>query len=1051
MHDLRFMDAGPKAFGCTSGISLAPASFARGTGFTLIRLITIIILCSVPFIAFKAQAISSYISDTGTVKANSSGQDITAFITGMEGMWRRERIGSARRLTGFPATGLTGMNLFQIPGRSSIARDRESFRFQNRLLIVIGVPFLLIQAMVIVLLAMSIVRRRRAEVSLRNQLDLFDNVMNNIQHFIFWKDENLIYRGCSESFARVAGLKREEIVGKSDYDLSWTREQSEGYRNCDREVLKAGVAMIGIEETQKVADGSDIHVMTSKVPMYHSDGTLMGVMGSYIDITSLKQAQERLQESETRFQMLFREAPISYQSLDKDGCLLDVNRQWLEMMGYRREEVIGHWFGEYMPAENISLFEQGFHHFKETGEVHGVEFELVRKNGEMIRVLLDGRIRRDSQGNGLMTHCTLYDVTERHRADRSLRESESRFRSLVEDIPDIAVQGFDLERRVIFWNRASEKVFGYSREEAAGQRLEDLILPEEGKDSFIEAVGQWVERGIPMSAAEATLCHKDGSEKTVYSNHIMYQTSKGEKEIYSLVVDLSERRQAQDELKRLATAIEQASEMVVITGVDGTIQYTNPAFERITGYTRGEALGGNPRMLKSGRHTREFYENLWMTIRSGVVWSGRIHNKRKDETMYEEEVTISPVRGQSGEIVNFVAVMRDVTHEASLENQLRHSQKMQAIGQLAGGIAHDFNNILSGIIGYTDLVIHELPRETRVQEHLAQVMKAGRRATDLVKQILMVSRQTDQTMKPLNLQLLVKEALKLMRGTLPATIDIQTHFDMDCPPVMADPSQIHQVIINLCTNAYHAMRENGGRLDVRLVVKELDRTTTVGSVDLPGGRYAQLLVRDDGHGMDTATLARIFEPYFTTKGLGEGTGLGLATVHGIVRSHKGAIAVGSQVGVGSSFEVLIPLCNQSPQSTQSIRQLESAVEGHERVMLIDDEETIVDLGKMALERLGYHVTANVSSVEALEIFRLNPDGYDLVVTDLAMPHLTGIDLSAVLMKIRPSIPIFLCTGFSEVINEVMAKEMGIREFVMKPIIPRELAGAIRRVLDGKSQ
>lgn len=509
-----------------------------------------------------------------------------------------------------------------------------------------------------------------------------------------------------------------------------------------------------------------------------------------------------------------------------------------------------------------------------------------------------------------------------------------------------------------------------------------------------------------------------------------------------------ERTQAEEAHARLATAIDQAAEAIVITDPGGTIQYVNPAFESITGYSAEEAVGQNPRILKSGKHSDAFYRAMWDTLQRGEVWAGHLVNKRNDGSLFEEQATISPIRNAAGKTTNYVAVKRDVTHEVELETQLRQAQKMEAIGSLAGGIAHDFNNILNAVLGYADLAMQDVPEGSLVHQNLEQVTRAGRRAADLVDQILTFSRQTEQARKPIRIQNVIEETLKLLRGTLPSTIKVRQTIDSGCGPVWADSSQIQQVVMNLCTNAYHAMREMGGVLEVTLDEIDVDAGLAKEEPDLKQARYVRFAVSDTGHGISPSTMQRIFEPYFTTKDVGVGTGLGLATVHGIVRSHKGAVTVESEPGKGTTFTVFLPLSVQEADALEVEEEPEpTTLTGDECILHVDDEEPIARLVETTLGRLGYTVVSRTSSVEALAAFRAEPMRFDVVVTDQTMPNLTGVELAKEMMRIRPDIPIVLCTGFSELVDEKQAKAIGIQAYVKKPIIGHELAMAIRRVLD----
>lgn len=383
---------------------------------------------------------------------------------------------------------------------------------------------------------------------------------------------------------------------------------------------------------------------------------------------------------------------------------------------------------------------------------------------------------------------------------------------------------------------------------------------------------------------------------------------------------------------------------------------------------------------------------------------------------------------------------------AQSERQLQQVMKLQAIGTLAGGIAHDFNNILFPIVGYTELTMDDIPKDSQARQNLEEILKATNRAKELVQQILTFSRQGGQERKPLQVKFLIKEALKLLRATIPSTIAIECRVDEKCGPIMGDPTQIHQVIMNLCTNAYHAMQESGGTLEVALKEVDISFENSLERVGMKVGRHLELMVKDAGHGMGPEVLERIFEPYYTTKELGKGTGLGLSVIHGIVKNHGGDISVSSQPGKGTTFSVYLPVIDNIDVETEPVKAA-AAIHGNERILLVDDEKQIIDIEQQILERLGYKVTPKTDSAEALEEFAALPEKFDLVLTDMTMPKMTGDQLARKLMEIKPDIPVILCTGFNETITEEKALAMGIDKFIMKPIVKDELAKTIRNVLD----
>jgi nitrogen-specific signal transduction histidine kinase/ActR/RegA family two-component response regulator len=395
--------------------------------------------------------------------------------------------------------------------------------------------------------------------------------------------------------------------------------------------------------------------------------------------------------------------------------------------------------------------------------------------------------------------------------------------------------------------------------------------------------------------------------------------------------------------------------------------------------------------------------------------------------------------------VSFVSVNRDVTQEKVLEAQLQQAHRMQSIGTLAGGIAHDFNNILSAIIGYTELTVDYLEKGSLPYDNLLEVLEAGNRAKDLINQILTFSRQSDQDLKPLQLKLIVNDALKLIRATLPSSIAIRTNLKSDAA-IFGDQIKIHQILMNLCTNASHAMQEKGGVMSVSLSEVEIDTGFIVKHFDIKPGSYLKLSVSDTGHGMPPSLMEHIFDPFFTTKEKGQGTGMGLSVVHGIVKSHNGTIHAYSEPGEGSTFNVYLPVIER--QLEQKIRAEKPIPTGTEHILFVDDEESLINMGKQLLISLGYTVTSRINSLEALELFKSRPNAFDLVITDLTMPNMAGDELASKIMAVRPDIPVILCTGFSTRITEEKAKSMGIKAFIMKPLIKKDIAETLRKALDG---
>jgi PAS domain S-box-containing protein len=626
-------------------------------------------------------------------------------------------------------------------------------------------------------------------------------------------------------------------------------------------------------------------------------------------------------------------------------------------------------------------------------------------------------------------------------AEEALRESEGKFRDLAEK----SMVGIYLIQDGLFRYANSEfaDICGYRIEEMIDVfGPKDVIFPED-LPLVEENIGKRISGELESLRYEFRILTGGAQVRygEVYSSRTLYR---GKPAIIGTLLDITDRRKAEEELRRLSIAIEQAAEDIVITDPEGVIQYVNPAFEKITGYSRREAIGQNPRIMNSGVHKPAFFAHLWNTIKNGNIWSGRITNRCKDGKLIQEDATISPLLTSSGKLTGYVALKRDVTEAVRLEAHLRQAQKMEAIGTLAGGIAHDFNNILGAIMGYAELTKFKTA-DAKIYPYLEQILKACDRSRDLVQQILTFSRRREQEKKPVAVTPIVKEALKLLRSSLPATVEIRQSYDSRQDTVLADPTQVHQVLMNLCTNAVHAMREREGVLEVRIGQQLITAANPASDPELKEGAYLRLVVGDTGMGIDPAIKDKIFEPFFTTKGSGEGTGLGLSVVYGIVKDHGGIISVESEPGKGTVFTVCLPLILADEELKE--QEIVSLPRGEGRILYVEDEEAIAALGQEMLSSLGYDVTVHFGSRDALEDFRSHPERFDLMITDMTMPNMTGASLATEVLKMRPGFPIILTTGFSERINAGAAKSIGIREFLMKPVSLPDLAWAVKRIMD----
>ncbi|MEN6441132.1 MAG: PAS domain S-box protein [Syntrophobacter sp.] len=642
-------------------------------------------------------------------------------------------------------------------------------------------------------------------------------------------------------------------------------------------------------------------------------------------------------------------------------------------------------------------------------------------------------------------HVLRAEQAARDQTEEVLRKSESRLKIILESIPAGMIVVDRETRSILDVNRAAADIIRAPAEDIVGKVCLRYICPTPEEHCPVSELSPMADH------AECQLFTHDGEPICVLKTVVPIELS-GRAVLLECFLDITERKKSEVALReseeRYRRLFEMESDAILLVDVDtGQIMDANPAAAELYGYSIVEL------MELSALDVSAEPEKTSLALREARIQVPLRYHRRKGGTTFPVEI-----RGRrsdwGGKIVQLFAI-RDISERLQaeeerykLESQLRHSQKMEAIGTLAGGIAHDFNNILAAIVGYTELCIQDAPRGNGMATNLRHVLKASFRARELVKQILSFSRKVgEQERSPVDLVPLLKEAIKLIRASLPTTIQIRQ--DIASTPMMAlaDSTQIHQVLINLCTNAAHAMEDSGGVLEVGIHSFLVDETTAAHYHDLKPGSYIRLSVSDTGCGMDKATMERIFDPYFTTKGVGKGSGLGLAGVHGIVKSHEGAVRVYSEPGKGSVFHVFIPASEGEAQAGSGTS--EEIRRGTERILLVDDEEDIQDLTQKLLERLGYQVLAFTNPVEALEHFRKNPEQFDLIITDYTMPHITGEKLAGQCLSACPTIPVLLCTGFSERMDESKAKELGVQEFLLKPLSLRELGDAVRRAIDSR--
>lgn len=634
---------------------------------------------------------------------------------------------------------------------------------------------------------------------------------------------------------------------------------------------------------------------------------------------------------------------------------------------------------------------------------------------------------------------------ERKRAEQELSRSEERYRDLVENAQDI-IYSHDLKGNYLSSNKASEEITGYTLEESLRLNLAQAVAPE-----YVEKAREMLGRklaGENVTAYELELIAKDGHHVPVEVNTRLVLENGVPIGVTGVARDITARKQAEAELRRLAAAVEETADSIVITDKDGNIQYVNPAFERVTGYTKEEVLNQNPRLLKSGKTDEAVFRELWETITRGDVWTGHLINRRKNGTFFEERVTISAIYSESREIINYVAVKQDISDLMLLEDQLRQSQKMEAIGQLAGGVAHDFNNLLTAINGYSSLALQRMKGDSVIKGYLEEIKKAGDRAANLTRQLLAFGRK--QMLQPvaLNLNDVVGDMNKMLRRLIGEDIQLTAKFDPALRKTKADPGQIEQVLVNLVVNARDAM-PTGGHLTIETANFEIDSEYALRHVGVHPGRYVALKVSDTGTGMDEETKARIFEPFFTTKEKGKGTGLGLSTVYGIVKQSGGNIWVYSEPGRGTSFKVYLPQTEDATETYERTTIETAPSGGSETILVVEDEDVVRGLTREILEGAGYKVLEASGGAEALRLCEETDEPIHLLLTDVVMPETSGREVAEQLKLLRPNLSVLFMSGYTDAAIVHHGILDSTVEFIQKPFNPRALVEKVREVLDLK--
>ena len=692
------------------------------------------------------------------------------------------------------------------------------------------------------------------------------------------------------------------------------------------------------------------------------------------------------------------------------------------------------------------------------GFTKSYEKEYIRKDKTVIPIEITLH-RLTFQGHRSPIYWAMVqDITQRKLSEIQM-EKELEFRHTLLQASPAYFSALDVDGKVMMLNDALLMALGYRLEEVIGKHFSTTFTLPEDRPEWDE-VFQKIRRGEQVNDIETRVVTRDGQPLVVAWNGRRVIGLDGRTEsFYGVGIDITERKKAEkiirESEKKYRGFYESAPVGIFRSTLSGIMLDANPYMVRMLNYDSAEELLttvnevglGNSLYVKRETRPRMLNEILnrsdWYSYETDLLRKDgchitcsvkiRVHDLTVDDAILE------------GFIEDVTERRKAEREKRKLEDLLVQSQKMESIGTLAGGIAHDLNNILSPIIAFTELAKMNVTAGDQADRHLEEVLRAGLRARELVKHILTFSRQSDIEKKAIQLSPLVKEAVKFLRASLPATIELNLDNDIPDSLVWADPSQIHQVVMNLCTNSAQAMKETGGTIHIQMTEVTIGDDDLLPYLELKHGPYIKMIFADTGPGIPKDIINRIFDPFYTTKERGEGTGLGLSVVHGIVKGMGGAISVYSEPGEGTVFQVFLPKCARNSEGLHP--QIYELTRGKGRILFVDDEERIIMAGLMVLEKLGYDVMTATRGAEALHIFKENPAAFDLVITDMTMPKMTGIELAGHLTEIRPDIPILLCTGLSDMITSKSMTEIGIQGVIMKPMIVRELAEAIERALN----
>lgn len=888
----------------------------------------------------------------------------------------------------------------------------------------------------------EIKERTKIEEALRSSETMLKAILSTSPIGISLGEGRLIKWG-NEAWMKMFGFEHEaEYAGSNTRVLYPSDEEYDFANSLVRQSLKSGEVADG-DVTLRRVDGT-LFDGGIRIKTFGELGTTKGTIAIFSDITERKRNEKALRESEEKYRVLVENSPVGILSIARDGTITDVNKKLLEILSSPSAEATKKINMLTFPLLVRAGISGLVKRCMEEGRQISSELPYTSKWGKTLhlRVLLTPMF--DASGMVIGCQAVMEDFTPRRDAEMSLAESERKLRNIVEHSTNL-FYSHTPDQRLTFLSPQTRQFLDCEPHEALIEWtsfLTDNPVNQKGLDISNRAISS----GHVQRPYELELIGKKGRKVWVEVHESPVVVDGKVTAVVGSLTNITRRKRSEQAQRRLATAVEQATEAIVITDPRGGMQYVNPAFERITGFDSKEVIANRTNLLADLDENPGMRKQLEEVLANGKTWSGRLSKKRKNGDLYQEDVTISPVRDDQGRIVNFVVIKRDVSQEVALQQQLLQAQKMEAVGTLAGGIAHDFNNLLQVTLGFSEMLLMDKKESDPEYPDLQKIMQAARNGADLVQRLLTFSRKLEPNPAPVNLNQRINQLEKLLGRTIPKMIEIDLSLDDNLAAVNADPTQMEQAIMNLAINARDAMPD-GGKLTIKTRNVTVDEEFCRKHPGAKPGKFVMLEISDTGHGMDRDTLDHVFEPFYTTKEVGRGTGLGLAVVYGIVEQHEGYIACDSQPGVGTSFKIYLPAFAES-RGTDSEQPPIMPKFGTEIILLVDDEESVRDFSQRILHRAGYTVIAASNGREALELYEKGKDAISLVILDLIMPEMGGKQCLQELLKINPEIKVLVASGYSGDGPDADPVE-GAAGLMQKPFRVQDLLIKVRQVLDSQ--